>query len=80
MSIAKHIPAHIKAVSRSIGFALWIGTRDQWFGLSLILRAQLSDEQRAALAFQALKSLDYDLACFTADMALNPTSEQREAA
>lgn len=80
MSISQHIPDDIKRVSRSLGYALWIGDRAQWHGLGLILRARLSDHQRAALAFWALKSLDYDIACMTADAALNSPSELEGAA
>jgi hypothetical protein len=39
--------------------------------LSLILRARLSDRQRAALAFMALKSLDQDDATLTTETALS---------
>ena len=80
MSISQHIPDHIKRVSRSLGYALWVGDQNQWFGLSLILRARLSDEQRAMLAFMALKSLDHETACMTADEALSEATEQGEAA
>lgn len=80
MTVASHIPPDIKRVSRSIGFALWVGTAEQWLGLQLILRVRLSDHQRAALAFQALKSLDYDTACMTADLALSEPLVLGEAA
>lgn len=79
MSISKSVPDNIKRVARSIGYALWIGSIDQWFGLSAILRARLSDEQRAVLAYQALRSLDYDQACAAADAALDVPFEQGEA-
>lgn len=39
MNISKHIPAHIKRVSRSIGYFLWVGTSDDLHGVSVILRA-----------------------------------------
>lgn len=80
MSVAKHIPDNIKRVSRSIGYALWVDSGDGWFGLPLILRARLSDKERAALAFYALKSLDHDIACMTADAALGVPLELEEAA
>ncbi len=80
MSIAKHIPYHIKRVSRCLGYVLWLDDAESWFGLSVILRARLTDEQRAALAFQVLRSLDYDLACMTVDAVLGASPDEREAA
>jgi len=70
MSIAKQIPDHIKRVSRSVGYALWLDNSDDWFGLPVILRARLDARQRAALAFMALKSLDNDDAVLTVEAAL----------
>lgn len=58
MNISSQIPDNIKRVSRSIGYALWLDTYDDWAGLSVILRARLSDKQRASLAFMVMRSLD----------------------
>ena len=80
MTISRHIPENIKRASRAIGLALWVGNREQWFGLSIILRARLSDEQRAALAFQALRALDRDIACLTADLAIYGPEQEDDAA
>ena len=71
MSVSQQIPDEVKAVSRSIGFCLWVGTTEQWFGLQPILCARLSEQQRACLAFQALKSLDAENARQTAAVALH---------
>ncbi len=71
MNISQHIPDNIKRVSRSVGYALLLDTFEDWDGLSLILRARLSDRQRAALAFMALNSLDQDDATLTAETALS---------
>lgn len=70
MTISKHIPNDIKRVSRSIGYALWVGDIEQWFGLSAVLRSRLTTQQRAALAFQSLKSMNQDQAVATATLAL----------
>lgn len=70
MSVARHIPNHIKRVSRSVGYALWLDNSDDWFGLPVILRARLDARQRAALAFMALKSLNHEEAVLTAETAL----------
>ena len=70
MSISQQIPDHIKRVSRSVGYALWLDETEDWFSLPVILRARLDARQRAALAFMALKSLDHDDAVLTAETAL----------
>jgi hypothetical protein len=80
MSVAKQIPDNIKRVARSIGYAAWLNSPECWFGLPVILRARLTTEQRAALAFMVLKSLDYDTACQSADAALGVPLDQGEAA
>jgi hypothetical protein len=80
MSISQHIPANIKRVSRSIGYFLWIGTSDDLHGVSVILRARLTPEQRGALAFAALQSLDYEIGCDVADAALSGPLTIEEAA
>jgi hypothetical protein len=80
MNISQQIRDNIKRVSKSLGYTLWLDTFEDWDGLSLILRARLTDRQRAALAFMALKALDYDQAVMTADAALNGTSDVKEAA
>lgn len=80
MNISQHIPDNIKRVSRSLGYFLWVGTSNDLFGLSVVLRARLTPKQRAALAFSALQSLDHDTACATADAALCDPYEQEVAA
>lgn len=80
MSIAQHIPDNIKRVTRSIGYAAWLDDFDSWAGLPVILAARLTPRQRGLLAFMALKSLDYDLACETASAALSAPLEHEEAA
>jgi hypothetical protein len=75
MTISQHIPDNIKRVSRSIGYFLWIGTPNDLYGVSLILRARLKPKQREALAFVVLQSLDYEIGCDVADAALNRSLE-----
>lgn len=70
MFIVKHIPDNIKRVSRSIGYAAWLDSHESWLGLPMIMRACLTTEQRAALAYSALVSLDDDTAYRTASVAL----------
>lgn len=68
VSVSEQIPNYIKRVSRSLGYAQWLGGSDDWFGLSLILRALLAPEDRAALAMMALRSLDEEHAHLVIDV------------
>ena len=70
MSIAQHIPDNLKRASRSIAYAAWLDTYDDWHGLPVVLHARLTTRQRAALAFMALKSLDRVDAVQVAESAL----------
>ncbi len=79
VSIADHIPEHIKKVSRSIGYTLWLNGENQWLGLELILQAQLDQQQREALAYMALKSLSYDAAKSIAEGVLDNGAGQPNA-
>ena len=89
MNIAQHIPDNIKRVSRSIGYAAWLNTADDWVALPVILRARLDERQRVALAYSVLLSLDDHPAYLAASAALYGTLngevlgaslDQREAA
>ncbi|MGR3743928.1 MAG: hypothetical protein ACU0BC_07125 [Pseudooceanicola nanhaiensis] len=72
-------PAHLSAV-RGLGYSLTIGTgpgsEPFWRGLSTILRAQLSREERGALAIVVLRALDHDDAVDAAMTALNTGAGQ----
>ncbi|WP_370049322.1 MULTISPECIES: hypothetical protein [Salipiger] len=59
-----------KRVARMLGFALTLGDEAGWHGFHTVLKARLTREERAALAFAALKSLDEDTAYLTASVAL----------
>ena len=80
MSVDQQIPNEKKRVFRSIGYALWLESADKWFGLPVIFRARLTEEQWAKLAFMAFKFLEYDVAVRAADAALGFPYEQEEAA
>ncbi len=75
-SALMHKP-HLNVV-RSLGYVLTLGSQHAWFGFSEILRERLTPQERAALAFMALKSLDHDDAVLTIEAALS--FEQSEAA
>ena len=45
-------------MSRMIGYTLTLGDADAWAGFTTVARARLTIEERAALAWAALRSLD----------------------
>lgn len=61
-----------KRVARMMGLCLTLGTHQQevWDGLSVVLVAHLTAEERAAIAFAALRSLDDHNAYLTASVVL----------
>lgn len=50
-------PEH-KRMSRVIGYTLTLGDVDAWAGFTTVARARLTVEERAALAWAALRALD----------------------
>lgn len=62
-------PQH-KAAARSLGYALTLGDFDAWEGTSAIWAARLTLQEKAALAFSALRALDLETAELTATAAL----------
>ena len=62
-------PEH-KQAARMLSYALTLGDHDAWFAASAIWTARLDAPERAALAFSALKSLDYYDALLTAESVL----------
>lgn len=57
MTIRQHIPASIKRVAKVIGYAFFLDDVNSWSGVSVVLTASASTQQRAALAWAALRSL-----------------------
>lgn len=47
-----------KRMSRMMGYTLTLGGYDAWEGFSLVAMARMTSEERAALAWAALRSLD----------------------
>lgn len=45
-------------MARVIGYALTLGDADTWAGFASVARARLTSEERAALAWAALRALD----------------------
>lgn len=68
-AMSKWAKSEHKKVARCIGYALTLGDEAAWHGLTIVLMARLSDEERAALAFAALMSLSDDHASAVAEVA-----------
>lgn len=47
-----------KRMSRMMGYALTLGDADAWVGFATVATARMTSEERAALAWAALRSLD----------------------
>lgn len=67
-------PAH-KRMARAIGFCLTLGNFDAWAKFSHLAALHMADEERAALAWAALRSLSPDQARATAAAALRPSGD-----
>jgi len=68
--MAQHAkPAH-KAAARMVGYALTLGDADGYLALAGVLELRLTDQERAGLAYAALRAMDHGAACTVADAAL----------
>ena len=57
-SPGQHIaPAH-KRMARMLGYTLTLGSFEDWLGFAFVAAVRLSIEERAALAYAALRSLE----------------------
>jgi hypothetical protein len=64
------MPEHIKRVSRALGYTLFLSEEKNWHGFSTVLRARLTERERAALSYASLNSMDYENAYMTAEAVL----------
>ena len=55
--LQKHMPDAFKRVARMVGYSLLLGDTEAWHRLTVVLSARLTPEQRAAIAWAALRSL-----------------------
>jgi hypothetical protein len=64
--LSSYIKPEHKRMSRMLGCTLTLGTREGWHGFSVVAAACMSANERSALAFAALNSLELDQAEATA--------------
>lgn len=74
-TISRHIRPPYKAVSLSLGYALTVGEFECWQAFSVAIQVRLTESERAALAFSALRAQSPDQAAITADVVLNGAPE-----
>lgn len=72
-------PAHKKAAN-CLGYALTLGSYEAWANVAFVWAARLSKNERAALAYAALLSLDDDTAYRTASAVLFGTRHGEDKA
>ena len=64
---------HLK-MTRMLGYTLVLGTVEAWQGLAFVAAVRLDVEERAALAWAALRSLDPETRALTVEAAFEPES------
>ena len=69
-AMSKHAKPSHKAVARSLGYALTLGDRQAWATFCLSAYRKLTAQERAALAYASLMSLDEGQARIVAEAAL----------
>lgn len=57
-----------KRAARAFGYALTLGDESAWDGFAVILLARLTDRERGALAYTALRSLSTEQAMIIASL------------
>ena len=57
-TLSKYMPDAYKRVARMVGYTLSLGAdADNWHGLTVVLTARLTSQERAAMAWAVLRSL-----------------------
>jgi hypothetical protein len=56
-TLSKYMPDAYKRVARTVGYSLLLADADAWHGLTLVLTARLTPQERGAMAWAVLRSL-----------------------
>lgn len=56
-TLSKYMPDAYKRVARAVGYSLLLTDADAWHGLTVVLTARLTPQERAAMAWAVLRSL-----------------------
>lgn len=56
-TLSKYMPDAYKRVARTVGYSLLLTDADAWHGLTVVLTARLTPQERAAMAWAVLRSL-----------------------
>jgi len=65
-----------RRAARSFGYALTLGTSDAWLDFATIIGARLTDQERAGLAYAALRSLDDETHARVVEAAIRTAGAQ----
>lgn len=60
-SFKRQLPNRILRVCRDLGYTLSLNAERDWYGFAIVLAARLEEQERASLAWAALKALPPDL-------------------
>lgn len=74
-AISKWISARHRSASRNLGYALTAGDFSAWERFSILLALRLTRQERGALAWAALRSLEPNIAADVADTVLSAGEE-----
>ena len=56
-TLSKYMPDAYKRVARTVGYSLLLTDADAWHGLTVVLTARLTPQERTAMAWAVLRSL-----------------------
>jgi hypothetical protein len=56
-TLSKYMPDAYKRVARTVGYSLLLTDADAWHGLTVVLTARLTPQERGAMAWAVLRSL-----------------------
>jgi hypothetical protein len=69
-TLSEYMPDAYKRVARTVGYSLLLADADAWHGLTIVLTARLTPEQRATMAWSVLQSLTPDQVIEVAETVL----------
>ena len=70
-ALSKYMPDAYKRVARMVGYTLLLGAdADNWHGLTVVLTARLTPQERGAMAWAVLRSLTTDQVISVAETVL----------
>jgi hypothetical protein len=69
-ALSKYMPDAYKRVARTVGYSLLLTDADAWHGLTVVLTARLTPQERTTMAWAVLRSLTPDQVVAVAETVL----------